>query len=61
MNSEQELKYISVLQVDGRSVQSEIATGLEHQLDLSSLQNGVYLVNVVTERGNFTSRVVVQR
>jgi len=61
MNSEQELKYISVLQVDGRSVQSEIATGLEHQLDLSSLQNGVYLVNVVTERGNFTSQVVVQR
>jgi uncharacterized repeat protein (TIGR01451 family) len=61
ISSEQTLKSVSVLQLDGRLVRNEIATGQQHQLDLSALQTGIYLVNVVTERGNFTSRVVVQR
>jgi hypothetical protein len=53
-------KQVSIYDLQGRKVGDTITTEkLKHQLDLSNLQTGIYVIKMQTQKGEFVKRLSV--
>ena len=59
-NSELKIKKIEIFDMNGKITQNFELTSIYHQLDLSRLKKGVYLLKFLTERGQLTEKVIIQ-
>jgi len=61
VQSKQAMERVMLMQLDGRLIRVERANRQGHQLDVSNLKQGVYLIQIETGTGRSVSRVVVNR
>ena len=55
------MRQISVYNAMGQLVMIQTVDGGEAVLDMSQFENGMYLVNISTDKGNFVKRISVLR
>ncbi len=61
IHSEESIKQIVVSDLTGKTIQQFAVNSHESQLDVSSFNNGIYLISIVTENGVSVSKIQVQK
>lgn len=60
-NNANEIADISVINLEGKTVFSKKNVSVEKGLDISNLQNGIYIANIRTETGIISKKLVIQK
>ena len=61
INTNANMKSISIVNVLGQMVYNKAAEGTETIIDMAQFGNGIYMVNIVTENGNSVNRIIVNK
>ncbi|MBL7764866.1 MAG: T9SS type A sorting domain-containing protein [Chitinophagaceae bacterium] len=60
ISATQRMKYLEVLDITGKLLQHQAASGLQDHLDVSNLLCGIYLIRIQTEQGTVQTRFAKQ-
>jgi hypothetical protein len=60
VSAKSEIQTVTIMDINGRLVQSVAVNGVAASLNVSGMNNGLYLVSVTTNKGVFTKRVIVE-
>ena len=61
VNTNANMKHISIVNVLGQVVYNKAAEGTETIIDMAQFGNGIYMVNIVTENGTSVNRIIVNK
>jgi hypothetical protein len=60
VSAKSEIQTVTILDLNGRLVQSVNVNGVAASLNVSGMNHGLYLVSVTTIKGVYTKRVIVE-
>ena len=60
VSAKSEIQTVTILNLNGRLVQSVTVNGVAASLNVSGMNHGLYLVSVTTNKGVYTKRVIVE-
>ena len=61
INTNANMKSISIVNVLGQVVYNKAAEGTETIIDMAQFGNGIYMVNIITENGTSVNRIIVNK
>ena len=59
-SSKENIKSVSVFDVQGRVLQTQITSSKDFEIDLSNRSDGVYFVKIQTEKGIKVEKIIKQ-